>query len=298
MSKGSGSAFLKSLSVLVVVVGIVACAPSAKYQSGDALDSSSNAETAGIIGGQEVKPTESAAQTSVMVYDTAAKALCTGSLVGNNIVLTAAHCLGQDPRRLLVVFSMNLSTAKKEMTRPVVGAVANPLWRTNSNKPKDNGDIALIKYEGPTPAGYKAVTFLPNVSALKTGSTIVLAGYGLSDGVKKTGAGVLREVMTTIANSQFSPTELEIEQRQGRGACHGDSGGPAFVLANGVYYLWGVTSRGDQDVKDQCSGFSIYTDVLAYTKWIQDTARALIIANQFSFPQTTKERIFGSGTYY
>jgi secreted trypsin-like serine protease len=290
--------FLKSIFGVVVVTGLAACGPSTSINDANSLDSTSQPSTAGIIGGQEVRAIESPALTSVIIYDTGAKAICTGSLLGNNIVLTAAHCLGQDPRKLVVVFSTNIGKATKEMARQVVGAVANPLWKTNRNKPKDTGDIAIIKYTGTTPPGYRAATLLPNLSALKNGSVVVLAGYGISDGVKKTGAGVLRQVMTMISNAQFSSTEIQLEQRQGRGACHGDSGGPAYILSSGTYYLWGITSRGDQDKQDHCNVFSLYTNLLVYYKWIQDTARSLVITSQFSFPQTMTERVFGSGTYY
>lgn len=273
---------------------LVACGPAPK--EGAALESSEESSQSSIIGGKLVAVKEVPAQTSVLLYDTAKKAICTGSLIGNNLVLTAAHCLGTDPSKMLVIFHTDSSKAKKEDARQVVGAIANPLWRTNRNLPKNSGDIALVKYLGATPAGYKAATILPNTSALKTGTAVLLAGYGISDGVKKSGSGVLRQVMTTISNAQFSASELQLEQRKGQGACHGDSGGPAYIVSNGTYYLWGVTSRGDQDPRDHCNGFSIYTNLLAHVKWLQEAAKSLMTRNQFSFTET--ERVFGRGQYY
>jgi secreted trypsin-like serine protease len=275
----------------IAMLFMVACGPAPK---GDrtALESAETS-TAGIIGGKEVAANEPPAQTSVILYDPAAKAICTGSLLGNNIVLTAAHCLGKDPSKILVIFAINISKTTIEMARPVVGAIANTLWRTNRQKPKDTADIALIKYQGTTPPGYKAATILPNVSPLKNNAAILLAGYGISDSTKKTGSGVLRQTVTTISNNVFSSTEILLEQRQGRGACHGDSGGPAYIVANGTYYLWGITSRGNQDTKDQCNAFSVYTNLLAHLKWIQDNARVLLAKNIFDFTQ--EERTFGRG---
>lgn len=280
----------KSILLGIVSVVLVACGPAP--ESGAVLESAEES-TAGVIGGKEVATNESPAQTSVILYDTVAKAICTGSLLGNNIVLTAAHCLGKDPSKILVVFSTNIQKANKEMARPVVGAIAHTLWRTNRTKPKDTGDIALIKYQGTTPGGYRAVSILPNSAVLREKTAVLLAGFGISDGLKKTGSGILRQVMTTIASTQFSQSEILIEQRLGRGACHGDSGGPAFFVANGIYYLWGITSRGNQDPMDQCNVLSVYTNVLFYMKWIQDNARALVLRNQFDFTQ--EDRTFGRG---
>lgn len=293
-----GKFFLKNVIGFLILIMLGACAPSTKFQEEQNLQSSHLSGAPGIIGGQEVSPDESPAQTSVIVYDPIGKALCTGSLLGGNMVLTAAHCLGSDPRKLLVVFAMNIGKASKEMARSVVGAIAHPLWKTNKDKPKDNGDLAIIKYQGVTPTGYRAATLLPSASPLKNKSLVLLAGYGISDGIKKTGSGLLRQVMTTISNAQFSATEIQIEQRQGRGACHGDSGGPAYVISNGVYYLWGITSRGNQDGKDQCNMFSIYTNLLPHYKWMQDSVRLLAVNNIFDVPQSKIERMLGSGTYY
>lgn len=272
-----------------------ACAPAQKEISsrGVALELSSN--TSSIIGGNDVVPTEISAQSTVILYDTVKKAVCTGSLIGNNLVLTAAHCLGQDPKKSYVVFTLNLSKATQQMARPVVGAIAHPLFaQVRGRRATDVGDIALIKYQGTTPTGYRPVNVLPNSSILKNGLPTTVVGYGMSDSIRKTGVGILRQVSTTISNARFSQTELQLEQRTGRGACHGDSGGPAFIVSNGVYYLWGVTSRGDQDLKDQCNTFSVYTNVLAYMKWIQDNGKILAQNNQFQFTPT--ERTFGRGS--
>ncbi len=272
-----------------------ACAPAQKEISsrGVALELSSN--TSSIIGGNDVVPTEISAQSTVIIYDTVKKAVCTGSLIGNNLVLTAAHCLGQDPKKSYVVFTLNLSKATQQMARPVVGAIAHPLFaQVRGRRATDVGDIALIKYQGATPTGYRPVNVLPNSSILKNGLPTTVVGYGMSDSIRKTGVGILRQVSTTISNARFSQTELQLEQRTGRGACHGDSGGPAFIVSNGVYYLWGVTSRGDQDLKDQCNTFSVYTNVLAYMKWIQDNGKILAQNNQFQFTPT--ERTFGRGS--
>lgn len=274
----------KIILIGIILLFMAACGPA---PSNEQVLNASGATATGIIGGKEVATNEAPAQVSVAIYNTLKQSICSGVLIGNNLVLTAAHCLGPDPRKLVILFTQHVQKSIQDMARAVIGAIAHPNWKPNLQRTTDHADLAIIKYYGTTPTGYRAVTVLPNTSVttvIRNNSLIVLVGYGASDDLKKSGSGPLRQVMTTITNSQFSQTEVQVEQRQGRGACLGDSGGPAFVVANGVYYLWGILSRG-AGPKDQCNTFSIYTNIFAYVPWLQTTARSLAVTNQFSYPQ-------------
>src|SRR5262249_22116808 len=56
----------------------------------------------------------------------------------------------------------------------------------------------------------------------------------------------------------------------GKDACHGDSGGPAYVVrSDGQLLLGGITSRGP----DPCGQFGIYTRVPEHMDWIRATVR-------------------------
>lgn len=239
--------------------------------------------TTGIVGGKEVTANELPAQVTVAIYDTLKKSICTGVLIGNNFVLTAAHCLGQDPRKLLVLFTRQTQTATQDMARAVVGAVGHSAWKPNLQQTTDHGDIAILKYYGTTPANYRAADILPKGSQLRTALPVLLVGYGANEGVRKSGSGQLRQTMTTIANVQFSASEILVEQRSGRGACQGDSGGPAFIVVNGVYYLWGISSRGAAGSANQCNTFGIYTNIWHYMPWIQTVVRSLTVTHQFMY---------------
>ncbi len=70
-------------------------------------------------------------------------------------------------------------------------------------------------------------------------------------------------------------SEASLDQRRGTGACHGDSGGPAYLALEGGYALWGVTSRGLNDPNDDCSQFAIYTKAMPYANWIVKAKRFL-----------------------
>ena len=139
------------------------------------------------------------------------------------------------------------------------------------------GDIALVHFSGALPAGFKAASILSAANArnLVPDALVTIAGFGITNGVSKEGAGVLRVASVIVADPQFASSEVKLNQQNGTGACHGDSGGPAFLEVRGKLYLWGVTSRGVDDVKNDCSQFSAYTNILAYKSWVNRMATKL-----------------------
>lgn len=251
-------------------VALSACAPGAPN-----IDKADEATTqSGIIGGSEVKAGSALTKSIVALYDTVQGQLCTGTLLPNNIVVTAAHCMALKPQDLLVIFGTKVD--KTAQARRVTGATPHPDYAVHGDDEKDNGDIAVVHFEGTIPSGYQPAQILTDIKKLKDGASVVLAGYGISNGKDKSGAGVLRSVSVKIADAKFSETEVKLDQRQGRGACHGDSGGPAYVAIGGKNYVWGVTSRGVDDMYDLCNQYAVYTSIPAHQEWLQKTSQELI----------------------
>lgn len=270
---------MKVLSTgLLAAAMLSACAPGGAqvHQTEGQADIAS-----GIIGGRDVDANNPMSKSFVALYDTAKGALCTGTLIGNNLVLTAAHCISENPTTMAVIFMTNLVSGQinKELVRRVDGAIANPSYASNQNNDKNTGDIALVHFQGQLPAGYQAVPLLPaaRASLLRKGQLILLAGYGISNGVTKVGSGILRQTSIRIFDERFSQTEVKLDQTQGTGACHGDSGGPAILFIGSQAYVWGVTSRGSEDPNDDCSRYVIYTNAASYQQWIADAGQTLIV---------------------
>jgi len=256
------------VAMTCTVIGTVGCSkPSA---------SNNQALTSGIIGGTNATGSEDFSKSIVSVYNTVETSLCTASLLSDSIAVTAAHCVaGAKASDLNVLFGTDLTNGTAP-AQEVVAFEANALYATNSEQEFNTGDIALVHFSGGLPAGYQAAKILGDFSALQNGTAVLLAGYGINDGVKSTGAGILRYVQTAIENAAYSTSEVLIDQTQGRGACHGDSGGPAYVQVNGQWLLWGVTNRGVNDPSNNCSVASAYTSIPYYQSWIQTTAVKLL----------------------
>lgn len=263
----------KSLLVVLGLAGaLAACAPQ-KQNVGVQADTS-------IIGGVIVEGSDVIAKTTVAlvasVVDSEGKEsqyICTGSLVKDNVVLTAGHCVPEakegEKVALYVVFTKDLNNIQRGQVRLVDKVAVHPSYGTQNDDGSDANDIALVRFAGTKAIGYQIAQFLSDDSLLADGAMVTLAGYGLTDGVNKTSDNKLRKVDDIEIIQSFGKTEIALDQSKGKGACHGDSGGPAFLTVKGVPYVWGITSRGiGKNGADDCSLFSLYTKVNAQKTFV------------------------------
>lgn len=232
-----------------------------------------------IIGGTPVQSDSVIAHSTVALYMVSESALCTGSIISPNWIVTAAHCVTDEngqaasPDDVSVFYGLDVMHPTT-LSPNVQKVIVYPGYVTQSNDPTDEGDIALVQIEGNLPGGFTPIPILKNRSDLKAGETVTLAGHGITDASSQSGAGLLREVSgIKILNPMLGTTEVVLDQSEGRGACHGDSGGPGYLVdSSGNYYLWGVTDRGYPDnAPDDCMHQAVYTNVLAYLDWIKQS---------------------------
>lgn len=259
----------------------------------------------GIIGGTLSAGTEDYAKHTVILYDTSIGALCTASILSESILVTAAHCVSSEANALKVAFGTNMNS-KDIVVRDVVAYETSPVWAFRQNQEFNTGDIALVRFTGGLPPGYSKINLLTDASKLTNDMDVMLAGYGASKVARvqdpKSGAmtsdhqeaGVLRSVTTTMKNATYSKSEFLVEASKGKSACHGDSGGPAYVTVDieeggrvrKETVLTGVTSRGVDDELDMCNVSAAYTSIPFYSAWIVSKSKQLndlVVA-----PATTK----------
>jgi secreted trypsin-like serine protease len=230
--------------------------PSILFVLSATLASLSSQAGSNIVGGTPVVANEAVAKSTVSFIFNAADGggLCTGTILNSTTILSAAHCV-QGYQVGVIAFARDVRDLKKvpqSLLRKVVSVQGNRDFSMDAQG--EHNDVALLKFTGGLPAGFQAATVLDpstSLSYLRMVPRVVVAGFG-TVGAERDGSGILRKATMQVRG--ISPNAKEIYLvHNGETTCHGDSGGPAYIVVKGKYYLWGVLSRGD------CSTTAIYT---------------------------------------
>lgn len=305
----NSDALLKTILNLSILALLASCAP----KTADSASYSNSADdSSGIIGGADSTLEYAQKNGIVGVFDLSKGALCTGSLLENGLILTAGHCVNVDnPSKMIIFFGPNfddiiaeinehnyshirkvLKVTRHEKYKIAESAAPDKKTKKNGSRPQKSSqaasenDIALIRFNGPVAEGYvpASLATLAMAPELKSGAKMTLAGYGLSEfkadpsthtPLVEKGSGLLRQVDGIRVMEVLSTyEEIMLDQTTGRGACHGDSGGPAYLqdVLTKKNFLVGVTSRGTGN----CDEIAIYTGVIGYTNWIQQQSQQLL----------------------
>lgn len=191
---------------------------------------------------------------------------CSGVLIGDRTILTAAHCVLPEKSVTELVSESPLILLQKPMfararkievifpqlpgRRFAVGRIAtHPEYRikvvvgSTLNSMPEN-DLAVLRLEENAPAGIPRIELLRDILPNDGTISVSVLGYGATsmpklEAYRVQGNGLLRVVKKT-----GSPRgkNLVFNQRDGRGFCRGDSGGPDVVLRNGRTYVAGIHS--------------------------------------------------------
>lgn len=186
-----------------------------------------------VFGGTECFPGTSPVVRVELVNSDTSTSLCSGTVIGQHAVLTAAHCFLSDVVTARVFAGGQYAS--------VASYVIHPQLMIGENVPAAvYYDVAvLFTAEELTTRTYP---LLFSRSAL-VGEEALVAGYGKDENGQ---AGFLKVGNTFIAdvNEQYLVTEFLPKTTN---PCEGDSGGPLLVVQDGTLAIAGIVSSGTPD---------------------------------------------------
>ena len=201
---------------------------------------------------------------------------CSGTLITDTVVLTAAHCVEVNPLNNLPFTPNDLAIYIGD--NPSVDLVENLHLISESNfhpgyDPRTlENDIAVVVLREPV-FGVTPIPPMPSVVGFSPGDLglgLNFVGFGQTEagtsGVKLQTDGTLDGLGCTVNGCPFigNTNQLMSYTMLDSGPCFGDSGGPAFFTRGNRSYVAGVTSFGDEN----CRQYGASTRVDGYGDYI------------------------------
>jgi hypothetical protein len=176
--------------------------------------------------------------------------VCSGVLIGDDRVLTVAHCIDRQERTIGEIRFGARAESPDHLVR-VTEVLVHPDF-----------EIAVARFRAEDlPDGYATPIPLPEgeIARNLVGSVATLAGHGQSEFESVTTRRFVSETVTAVGEEFLVTSGGELS-----GACRGDSGGPLFGRAlDGFVRVYGVLEDGTLI----CRGDDRYTRVDADPQW-------------------------------
>ncbi|KAJ2856849.1 hypothetical protein GGI22_003681 [Coemansia erecta] len=275
----------------LTIAGLVALSAVASGSPLTANRRTDAARTPRIIGGTPVSSSDFKFIAYIESYMEGVGAFsCTGSLIAPNVVLTAGHCTYATDTTMFAASQIQVGfthTRPPEETLYQGHSVATVITHPQFSMGTMENDIALLILADTISTSEASLAKVYN-GAVKSGSTITAAGFGVTDVYDQNSVPTqLMEVDLKTGTTSYcksiwptydAKTQICTDGTAGKDTCQGDSGGPVVTSTDSDVAILGITSFGPSTADNpyglcaQAGGSGYYTRVSAFVQWIAKSA--------------------------